>query len=83
METDIRPPTTMAAMIRPLLRCSGLRDNSSIANMIPPSGVLNAAAMPAAPPAISSPWSDTTPRLGFHAMGQTGSEDKRRFDFIP
>ena len=40
-----------------LLRCSRRRHNSSIANITPPSGVLKAAAMPAAPPAISRPCS--------------------------
>ena len=54
----------MAASSKPLLRCSGRRVSSSIANITPPSGVLNAAAMPAAPPAIISPCSDTCERSG-------------------
>jgi hypothetical protein len=49
----------MAASSRPLERCSGLRDSSSMANMTPPKGVLKAAAIPAAPPAIIRPCSDT------------------------
>jgi len=43
----------MAAMIRPLLWDSSLRDSSSMANTTPASGALNAAAIPAAPPATS------------------------------
>jgi len=48
----------MAAMIRPLLRCSRREASSSMANITPASGALNAAAMPAAPPATSRPCSD-------------------------
>ena len=44
----------MAASIRPLLRSCSLRESSSIANTMPPSGVLNAAARPTAPPATSN-----------------------------
>ena len=54
----------MAATSSPLLRSSGRRDSSSIANITPPSGVLKAAAMPAAPPATSRPCSLTEPRSG-------------------
>ena len=63
-DTAIRPASTIAATSRPLLRCSGRRDSSSMAKMTPASGVLNAAAMPAAPPAMSSPCSLTVLRSG-------------------
>jgi hypothetical protein len=48
----------------PLLRCSGVRESSSIANTTPASGALNAAAMPAAPPAMSKLCALTTDRPG-------------------
>ncbi len=64
IDTATSPPTTMAATMRPLLRCSGERDNSSMANITPANGVLNAAAMPAAPPATSRPCAVTAERLG-------------------
>ena len=59
IDTAIMPASTMPATIRPLLRCSGERDSSSMANMTPASGVLKAAAMPAAPPATSREWALT------------------------
>ena len=50
----------MAATTRPLVRCSILRVSSSMANITPASGALNAAAIPAAPPATSSACGCTT-----------------------
>ena len=47
-----KPANTIDAIIKPLLRCSKDLDSSSMANITPPSGVLKAAAIPAAPPAI-------------------------------
>jgi len=52
--TATSPAITMAPSIRPDERVSSRRDSSSMANTTPPSGVLNAAAMPAALPATSS-----------------------------
>ena len=52
--TATRPAITMAPSIRPEERVSSRRDSSSMANTMPPSGVLKAAAMPAALPATSS-----------------------------
>ncbi|MCY1396190.1 hypothetical protein D9M71_111510 [compost metagenome] len=49
------PPSSTAVSSRPLKRCSKVLLSSSMANTTPPSGVLNAAAMPAAPPARISP----------------------------
>src|SRR5665647_1874335 len=53
------PPSTMAASSKPLLRSSDWRDSSSMANITPANGVLKAAAIPAAPPAIIKPCADT------------------------
>ena len=49
--SDTTPPMITAVSSRPLKRCSNVPASSSIANTTPANGVLNAAAMPAAPPA--------------------------------
>ena len=80
-ETPIRPASTMAATSRPLERCSGRRASSSIANMTPASGALKVAAMPAAPPAISSPCSLISGSLrqpAPHAVQDAGRDLHRR-----
>ena len=64
----------MAVMITPLLRDSILRDSSSMANTTPASGALNAAAMPAAPPATSSAWA---------VMPERGSNHRRAWCITP
>ncbi len=51
MPSETTPPTITAVSSRPLKRCSKVPASSSIANTTPASGVLNAAAMPQAPPA--------------------------------
>ncbi len=51
MPSDTTPPMITAVSSRPLKRCSNVPASSSIAKTTPASGVLNAAAMPAAPPA--------------------------------
>ncbi len=58
------PPSTIAVMIRPLLRCSGERASSSMANTTPANGVLKAAAIPAAPPATNRPCTFMRRRSG-------------------
>jgi hypothetical protein len=51
MPSETTPPMNTAVSSRPLKRCSNVPASSSIAKMTPARGVLNAAAMPAAPPA--------------------------------
>jgi hypothetical protein len=46
MPSDTRPPMNTAVSNKPLKRCSNVPASSSIANITPASGVLNAAAMP-------------------------------------
>ena len=50
------PARITVVSVVPLVRSSNDRDSSSMANTIPASGVLNAAATPAAPPASTSAW---------------------------
>uniref|UniRef100_A0A0S6YYZ3 Uncharacterized protein n=1 Tax=Mizugakiibacter sediminis TaxID=1475481 RepID=A0A0S6YYZ3_9GAMM len=51
MPSETMPATITAVSRMPLKRCSKAPASSSMANTTPASGVLKAAAMPAAPPA--------------------------------